>query len=229
MAERPWRVLVVEDDATMAIALRDGFVFDGHTVEVASDGEKALSRAAELDPDLIVLDVMLPKRSGLEVCAELRRRRNDVAIIMLTARGQEADKIQGLKGGADDYVTKPFSFLELAARAEAVMRRLRRAAPPERAAFGDVEVDFHDRRAWRAGAPLDLSEREIALLEFLVARRGEIVTRDQLLQAVWGYQSFPFTRTVDMHVAKLRRKIEPDPAEPRFIVTVHGSGYRFAG
>jgi DNA-binding response OmpR family regulator len=228
MAERCWRVLVVEDDPAMAIALRDGFAFDGHAVEIAADGETALRRATELDPDLIILDVMLPKRSGLEVCAELRRR-SDVAIIMLTARGQQEDKIQGLKGGADDYVTKPFSFLELAARAEAVMRRRLRAAPPERAAFGDVEVDFRQRRAWRAGAPLDLSEREIALLEFLVARRGEIVTRDQLLQAVWGYQSFPFTRTVDMHIAKLRRKIEADPAEPRLIVTVHGSGYRFAG
>jgi len=227
--DRPRKVLVVEDDAAMAIALRDGFRFEGYTVDVARDGEEALRRTAESPPDLVVLDVMLPRASGFDVCRELRSRGSRVPIIMLTARGQEIDKIQGLKLGADDYVTKPFSFLELAARVEAVLRRARSPSPPETAVFGNVTVDFHRGEASRGGAPLDLSARELALLGYLIARRGEVVSREQLLRAVWGYESLPLTRTVDVHVAKLRRKIEPDPVKPTFIVTVHGTGYRFAG
>ena len=225
--DRPWRVLVVEDDPAMAVALRDGFRYEGYAVEVARDGEEALRHASRSDPDLIVLDVMLPKASGLEICRQLRSAGNDVPIIMLTARGQEGDKIQGLKLGADDYVTKPFSFLELMARVEAVLRRSRRPPAPESYSFGDVTIDFRRREAARGGAPLDLSAREIALLEHLIVHRGEVVTREELLRGVWGYESLPLTRTVDMHVAKLRRKIEPNPMEPTFIVTVHGAGYRF--
>ncbi|MGH7818988.1 MAG: response regulator transcription factor, partial [Candidatus Binatia bacterium] len=212
-------VLVVEDDPAMAVALRDGFHYEGYAVEVAHDGDSALRRASELAPDLIVLDVMLPKMSGLDVCRRLRSLGNTVPIILLTARGQEIDKVQGLKLGADDYVTKPFGFLELMARVEALLRRTRPRPAPEGYAFGDVTVDFRRREASRAGAALELSARELALLEYLIVHRGEVVTREQLLRAVWGYETLPLTRTVDVHVAKLRRKIEPDPVEPSFIVT----------
>jgi DNA-binding response OmpR family regulator len=226
---RPLRVLIVEDDAAMVVALRDGFKYEGYAVQVARDGHAALRGVSESDPDLIILDVMLPKMSGLEICRQLRSLGHDVPIIMLTARGQEIDKVQGLKLGADDYVTKPFSFLELIARVEAVLRRSRGRAAAEACRFGDVTLDFRRQEATRAGAPLELSSREFAILEYLVARRGEVVTREQLLQAVWGYESFPFTRTVDVHIAKLRRKIESDQMEPRFIVTVHRLGYKFTG
>ncbi len=225
----PLRVLIVEDDPAMVVALRDGFKYEGYAVQVARDGHAALRAVSESNPDLIILDVMLPKTSGLEICRQLRAVGNHVPIIMVTARGQEIDKVQGLKLGADDYVTKPFSFLELIARAEAVLRRSRGRAAPETCGFGDVTLDFRRREATRRGAPLELSSREFAILEYLVARRGEVVTREQLLQAVWGYESVPFTRTVDVHVAKLRRKIEPDQIEPRFLLTVHRVGYRFTG
>ncbi len=225
----PLRVLIVEDDPAMGIALRDGFRFEGYAVQLATDGPSGLRMALDDRPDLLLLDVMLPRQSGLDVCRELRRAGHDVPIIMLTARGDEADKVQGLKLGADDYVTKPFGFLELLARVEALLRRTRREERPDRYAFGDVELDFKQRRATRAGEPLELSARELALLEYLVAHRGEVVTREQLLQAVWGYRSLPLTRTVDMHVAKLRRRIEPDPASPSFLLTVHRVGYRFTG
>ncbi|MEX2208980.1 MAG: response regulator transcription factor [Myxococcota bacterium] len=162
-------------------------------------------------------------------CREIRRSGSDVPILMLTARGQESDKVQGLKLGADDYVTKPFGFLELLARVEALLRRAQRPAPPERYAFGEIEVDLLRRTATRAGAPLELSSREFSLLEYLISRRGESVTREQLLQAVWGYQSLPLTRTVDMHVAKLRRKLELDPASPKWLLTIHRVGYKFVG
>jgi two-component system alkaline phosphatase synthesis response regulator PhoP len=222
------RVLVVEDDPAMAHALRDGFQFEGHSVLVAADGAEGLRLASQAELDLVVLDVMLPKLSGLDVCRQLRAARSDVPILLLTARSQEADKVEGLRLGADDYVTKPFSFVELMARVEALVRRSRRREAPETWRFGDVTLDFRRLQATRAGAPLELSPREFAVLACLIGRRGEVVTREQLLQVAWGYESLPLTRTVDMHIAKLRRKIEPDPAQPRFIVTVHGRGYRFA-
>ena len=170
---------------------------------------------------------MLPKLSGLDVLRELRAARSEVPILLLTARSQDGDKVEGLRLGADDYVTKPFSFVELVARVEALVRRARRREEPEALRFGDVVVDFRRLEATRAGEPLELSPREFALLACLDARRGKVVTREQLLQLVWGYESLPLTRTVDVHVAKLRRKIEPDPASPRFLRTVHGRGYRF--
>jgi two-component system alkaline phosphatase synthesis response regulator PhoP len=227
-AAAPPRVLIVEDDPAMAVALSDGFTYEGFAPVVACDGAAGLRLAAEGNVDVVILDVMLPKVSGLEICERLREARSDVPIIMLTARGQEADKVQGLALGADDYVTKPFSFVELVARVRAVLRRTHR---PKAAtyAFGDVTLDFERLQATRAGRPLDLSPREMAILECLIARRGEVVTRDQLLQTVWGYKSLPLTRTVDMHIAKLRRKIERTPVAPEFIVTVHGEGYTFVG
>jgi two-component system alkaline phosphatase synthesis response regulator PhoP len=229
MSERMPSILVVEDDPAMARALRDGFAYEGYAVRVAADGDEGLRLAREVAVDLIVLDVMLPRMSGLEICQRLRATRDDVPIILLTARSQESDKVQGLRLGADDYVTKPFGFGELVARVEAVLRRAQARPASDLLHFGDVSVDFRRLRATRAGEPLDLSPREFAILACLTARRGEAVTREQLLQEVWGYESLPVTRTVDMHIAKLRRKIEPSPNAPEYIVTVHGAGYRFVG
>jgi DNA-binding response OmpR family regulator len=184
--------------------------------------------------DLIILDVMLPKMNGLDVCQRLRAEGNQVPIIMLTARGQEIDKVLGLKLGADDYVTKPFSFMELLARVEAVLRRAGGQAAGTSGAgpvarFGDVTVDFEKHQADKGGKPVELTPRELRLLGFLVEHRGEVVSREQLLDGVWGYDTIPFTRTVDTHVAKLRKKIEDELSDPHFIVTVHGLGYKFTG
>jgi DNA-binding response OmpR family regulator len=229
-AEAPARrLLIVEDDAAMALALRDGFQYQGYAVSVAADGAEGLRLARQLDVDLVILDVMLPRMSGLEICQQLRAMRHDVPILMLTARGQESDKVEGLRLGADDYVTKPFSFVELEARVEALLRRVSRRAEPELVRVGELELDFKRLRATRGGAELALSAREFAILACLIARRGEVVSREELLQRVWGYERLPFTRTVDMHIAKLRRKIERDPAAPELIETVHGRGYRFTG
>jgi DNA-binding response OmpR family regulator len=222
------RVLVVEDDEAMAVALRDGFAYEGYEVTVARDGEEGLALAREQPPDLMILDVMLPRMNGLEVCKLLRAEGSELPVIMLTARGQEIDKVLGLKLGADDYVTKPFSFMELMARVEAVLRRVRPGGRTQQAAqrFGDVTVDLARHEASKGGVPLELSPREFRLLGYLLERRGEVVSREELLDAVWGYDSIPFTRTVDTHVAKLRKKIEDDPADPRYIITVHRLGYK---
>ncbi|HZI93821.1 MAG TPA: response regulator transcription factor [Patescibacteria group bacterium] len=222
------KVLIVEDDESMAVALRDGFEYEGFAVTVARDGEIGLRMAATESPDLMILDLMLPKMSGLDICRQIRSDGRAVPIIMLTARGQEIDKVLGLKLGADDYVTKPFSFLELMARAEAVMRRSNgHSTQIESYDFGDVSVNFRKFEARKKGRSLDLSHREYKLLHFLIEHRGEVVAREQLLDVVWGYDNIPFTRTVDMHVAKLRKKIEDRPTDPRFIVTVHRAGYKF--
>ncbi|HYS78098.1 MAG TPA: response regulator transcription factor [Candidatus Dormibacteraeota bacterium] len=224
------KVLIVEDDDSMAAALRDGFDYEGYTVALARDGAAGLRLAAEAKPDVIILDVMLPKMSGLDVCREVRREGSTVPIIMLTARGQEIDKVLGLKLGADDYVTKPFGFLELMARVEAVIRRASgRVARVDAFEFGAVKADFKRGEVRRNGRRLELSARELRLLQYFIERRGEVVSREQLLDAVWDYDSAPLTRTVDMHVAKLRKKIEERPAQPRFLVTVHGQGYKFNG
>jgi len=227
------KVLIVEDDEAMSAALRDGFEYEGYAVTVARDGTTGLRLAAEGSPDVIILDVMLPKMSGLDVCRKIRGDKSTVPILMLTARGQEIDKVLGLKTGADDYVTKPFSFLELMARVEALIRRARggqgRPQDPGPRAFGDVEVDFRKCEATKGGRPIDLSARELRLLEYFLEHPGEVLGRDRLLNAVWGYDSDSFSRTVDMHVAKLRRKIENRPEDPRHIVTVHGIGYKFIG
>jgi two-component system alkaline phosphatase synthesis response regulator PhoP len=223
-------VLIVEDDEAMSVALRDGFEYEGYAVTLAKDGEAGLALATAATPDLIVLDVMLPKMTGLDVCKQLRAGGNGVPIIMLTARGQEIDKVLGLKLGADDYVTKPFGFMELMARAEAVLRRARgNATPLESYRFGDLAIDFKRHEAAKAGAPLELSPREFQLLAFFIRHRGEVVTRETLLDAVWDYNAIPFTRTVDMHIAKLRKKIEDNVSDPRWIVTVHRLGYKFTG
>lgn len=222
------RVLIVEDDEAMGIALRDGFEYEGFDVTLARDGEVGLEKATSAKPDLIILDVMLPKKSGLDICKKIRSDGNNVPLIMLTARGQEIDKVLGLKLGADDYVTKPFSFLELMARVEALLRR---SAPRESnldsAEFGDIVADFKKCEVTKGGKLLELTPRELELLRFMIEHEGDVVSRDQLLDAVWGYEKMPFTRTVDMHVAKLRKKIEDNPSEPKYLVTVHRYGYKF--
>jgi len=225
------RVLIVEDDEAMAVALRDGFAYEGYDVIVARDGEVGLRMAHENSPDLMILDVMLPKVTGLEICKLLRGEGSDLPIIMLTARGQEIDKVLGLKLGADDYVTKPFSFMELMARVEAVLRRTRPGGGAQRPVhrIGDVTVDFDRHEATKADEPLDLTPREFRLLDYLVEHRGEVVSREQLLDAVWGYDTIPFTRTVDTHIGKLRKKIEDDPSDPQHIITVHRLGYKLVG
>ncbi|MBM4116196.1 response regulator transcription factor [bacterium] len=227
------RILIVEDEPAMAAALMDGFAYEGYKVEHAADGEAALEAVAERPPDLMILDIMLPKRSGLDVCKELRVDGNALPIILLTAKSQELDKVLGLKLGADDYVTKPFSFAELLARVEAVLRRAAGQAPLEpalgRRRFGDIEVDFTEGLLRRASKSLEISRRELRLLEYFLRHSGQVVSREQILDAVWDYDTAPLTRTVDMHVSKLRAKIEADPANPRWIVTVHRVGYKFTG
>jgi DNA-binding response OmpR family regulator len=224
------KVLIVEDDQAMAVALRDGFTYEGYAVHVARDGAAGLRMAEERSHDLVILDVMLPRMSGLDVCRQLRTAGNDTPIIMLTARGQEIDKVLGLKTGADDYVTKPFSFLELMARVEAVLRRTSKSLETvEQASFGDIEMNFKTFEASKGGRALELSPREFKMMKYFVEHRGEVVTRDQLLDHVWGYEGLPLTRTVDMHIAKLRQKIEDTPSDPHHVITVHRVGYKFTG
>jgi DNA-binding response OmpR family regulator len=225
------RVLVVEDDEAMGVALRDGFTYEGHEVLLARDGEDGLRLARDEDPDIVILDVMLPKMTGLEVCKLLRGEGSELPIIMLTARGQEIDKVLGLKLGADDYVTKPFSFMELMARVEAVLRRSQPGGGGHRSIhrFADVTVDLDRHEACKGGEPMSLTPREFRLLGFFLEHPGEVVSREALLDAVWGYDTIPFTRTVDTHIAKLRKKIEDDPSNPEHLITVHRLGYKFVG
>ena len=221
------RILIVEDDPAMAVALRDGFEFEQYQVEMASDGLEGARLANAGGFDLMILDVMLPKQSGLDVCKELRANGNRTPIIMLTARGQEIDKIVGLKLGADDYVTKPFSFMELLARVEAIIRRFSKVTPDDEVAFGNVRLDFRTYQATRESQPLDLTPREFHILRYFIEHANEVVSREALLNHVWGYDSSAFTRTVDTHMARLRQKIEPTPADPRHLITVHRVGYKF--
>ena len=222
------KILIVEDEPDMVMGLRDNFEFEGYEVLTASDGQTGLERARTQKPDLLILDIMLPKLSGLEVCKTLRGEGFEAPIVMLTARGQEIDKVVGLELGADDYVTKPFSIRELLARVRAILRRSdgsRRRLSRYR--FADVELDFETYRGTRAGQALDMSPREFELLRYLIERKGETVTRDRLLEDVWGYLSYPSTRTVDTHIAKLRAKIGDSGSDPRYILTIHGVGYKF--
>ena len=222
------RILIVEDEPDMVLGLKDNFELEGHEVLTAPDGQAGLERARAEKPDLIILDIMLPRMSGLDVCKTLRGEGWGGPILMLTARGQEIDKVVGLELGADDYVTKPFSIRELLARVRAILRRTEgKKKRLARYRFADVDLDFEGYRATRGDQTLDLSPREYELLRYLIERKGETVTRDQLLEDVWGYESYPSTRTVDTHIAKLRAKIGDSGTEPRFILTIHGSGYKF--
>ena len=221
------RILVVEDDPAMSVALRDGFEFEKHTVAMAADGEEALRAAS--GHDVIILDVMLPSRDGFEVCRRLRENGVNTPVLMLTARNELNNKVQGFKAGSDDYLTKPFETPELEARIEALLRRASRGARNQLKSydFDGIHVDFARSELTKNGKSTALGEREARLLRYLIERKGAILSRDELLQEVWGYKSIPLTRTVDVHIAWLRQKIEDDPKNPRHIVTVHGQGYRF--
>ncbi len=224
------RILLVEDEPRLARTLSDRLRAENYQVESAGDGITGLERASQEAYDLIILDVMLPGRNGFDICRDLRQKGIDTPIIMLTARGQVTDRVVGLKLGADDYVTKPFKFIELQARIEALLRRAAKPAPdPEVYQFDSISVDCRRAVVERDGKPIELKAREIRLLCYLIKNRGAVLTRDQLLNEVWGYDAMPTTRTVDVHVAALRQKIEPVPYSPRYILTVHGLGYKFVG
>jgi len=223
------RILIVEDEPAMVQGLRDNFEYEGYEVISALDGSAGLEKALNANPDLVVLDVMMPKMSGLDVCKHLKVKKPNLPIIMLTARGQEIDKVVGLELGADDYVTKPFSIRELMARVKAVLRRVNPQPDVDVYKFSDVEVNVKANEVLRGGRAVELSAKEFALLAYFVAHPGETLSRDRLLDAVWGYENYPNTRTVDAHIVHLRQKLETNPEEPRFILTVHGSGYKFVG
>lgn len=224
------KILLVEDEAGLQLTLSDLLAAEGYEVDAAGDGPSGLAKALEGGFDLIVLDVMLPGKSGFDVCRELRQRGVDVAILMLTARTQVVDRVVGLKLGADDYLTKPFDPSELLARVEALLRRVSKQAPQTvmRYEFDGVEVDFERGEVVRNGSPISLAAKELQLLRYLVERRGTVVTRDELLTNVWEYQPSITSRTVDVHVAWLRQKLEDNPQSPRHFHTVRGVGYRFA-
>lgn len=223
------KILIIEDEPNMVSGLRDNFEFEGYEVAAAFNGVEGLERALEGSPDLVLLDVMMPKMSGLDVCKQLKSKRPSLPIIMLTARGQEVDKVVGLELGADDYVTKPFSIRELLARVKAVLRRVPQGSNGDHVGFSDVEVDMKGCRVTRRGELIELSAREFELLKYFVRHSGETLSRDRLLNEVWGYDKFPTTRTVDAHIVRLRQKLEPNPEQPQFFLTVHGTGYKFVG
>jgi two-component system alkaline phosphatase synthesis response regulator PhoP len=224
------RILVVEDDASIVDGLRAAFAAEGYAVETASDGRLGFERARAGDVALVVLDIMLPGMSGLEITKKLRDAGQRTPIVLLTARGEENDRVLGLELGADDYITKPFSVRELLARVRTVLRRTGASAgprKPERICCGDLEIDLKRQRARKAARDLDLSAREFRLLVHFVEHEGEMLSRERLLNEIWGYDVFPTTRTVDNHVARLRKKIEDDPERPRYIKTQRGAGYVF--
>lgn len=222
------RILVVEDEPDIAFGLQDDLKVEGYEVEIARDGVSAGRRARAESWDLILLDVMLPGKDGFEVCRELRRSGVRTPVIMLTAKTQEAEKVLGLELGADDYVTKPFSPLELRARIKAALRRSAENTP-EIYRFSDIEVDFTRGELRRSGKPQEITSLEFRLLEAFIRNRGRIMSRDQLLEAAWGRDTFVTDRVVDHHIVNLRRKIESCPEAPRYLVCVRGMGYRFDG
>jgi len=225
------RILLVEDEPSLVRTLSDRLASEGYEVEAAGDADAALGLAVGRPFDLVILDIMLPGRDGFEVCRELRQRGFDMPVMMLTARSEVVDKVVGFKLGADDYLTKPFEMIELVARVEALLRR---SHGPSTAAsssfvFGDVRVDFRSAVVTRGGAEVSLSSLEFRLLRYLIENRGAVISREQLLDDVWGYEATPYTRTVDVHVASLRQKLEANPSKPEHLVTVHRMGYKFKG
>lgn len=225
------KILLVEDEAGLIITLTDRLQSEGFDVETASDGESGLALALSENFDLIILDVMLPKKNGLDVCRDLRQKGISTPILMLTAKGEILDKVLGLKLGADDYLTKPFEIIELMARIEALLRRSPNTNQNviESFRFGDVSIDFRRAVVKKEDLIIELSALEFKLLQYLVEHRGEVLKRDELLDEVWGYDAMPSTRTVDVHVAWLRQKLETNPKHPQFIQTIHGFGYKFTG
>jgi DNA-binding response OmpR family regulator len=230
-AERKHKILIVEDEEDLRKGLALNLENEGFEVVQADRGDTGLDQGVKEEISLILLDVMLPGMSGFDVCRELRKKGIETPIIMLTARSEEIDRVVGLELGADDYVSKPFSVRELVARIHARLRR----APDSKSQtlvqyrFGEVEIDFEKFQATRNGEVLDLTTRELDILKLLIRRRGEVVTRDQMLDELWGYDAYPTTRTVDNHILKLRKKVEEDPANPQYILSIYGTGYKFVG
>lgn len=222
------RILLVEDEAALRLALSDRLRSEGYEVALAEDGDRGFGRARSEPLDLVILDVMLPGRSGFDLCRDLRKEGVEVPILMLTARGEVIDRVLGLKLGADDYLVKPFESAELLARVEALLRRARPDTEGGSFAFGDVRIDFRRMEVTRDGEPVELSALEFRLLRFLVEHRGEVLSRERLLDEVWGYGADVYSRTVDQHVATLRKKLEASPRRPRHLLTVHGAGYKLA-
>jgi len=221
------RILIIEDELPMRTALEDVLGAEGYRVLTAPDGERGLERAVAEKPDLILLDIMMPRLDGYAVCKELRRLSNPALILMLTAKGQIEDRVVGLDAGADDYLVKPFSTDELLARVRALLRRAQRlASVPTTLRFGEVEIDLRRHQARRGSRPLHLTAKEFAMLRLMAETPGEPVSRERFLDVVWGYNAFPTTRTVDNHLASLRSKLEHDPEAPRWLKTVHGVGYK---
>jgi len=221
------RILIIEDELPMRTALHDVLAGEKYRVLTASDGESGLRRALEEKPDLILLDIMMPKLDGFTLCAELRRHSNSVPILMLTAKGQVEDRVTGLDAGADDYLVKPFSTEELLARVRALLRRTQRSSNAATSlTFGDARVDLIKQTAFKGKKPLHLTAKEFAMLRLMSESAGEPVSRERFLDIVWDYTAFPTTRTVDNHIASLRRKLERNPDEPRWFKTVHGVGYK---
>jgi DNA-binding response OmpR family regulator len=221
-------ILAIEDDPAILRGLADNLRFESYQVLTAAEGETGYALIRDKQPDLIILDLMLPKMSGYEICRKVRAGGIQTPILMLTARGEEADRVLGLDLGADDYMAKPFSIRELLARVRALLRRSQPAKTlHDELRFDDVAVDFRSWEARKAGQPLEMTRKEFGILRFLASRAGEVVSRDELLNEVWGYENYPTTRTVDNHIAGLRAKIEADAGEPRHLRTVHGVGYKF--
>lgn len=224
------RILLVEDEHGLILTLTDRLESEGFEVESSADGKAGFEAALAGGHDLIILDVMLPKKNGYDVCRDLRQKGIQTPILMLTAKGETIDKVLGLKLGADDYLTKPFEVIELLARVEALLRRspsAKNGHAPDAFRFGDVTIDFKRAEVTRSDSPIELSAMEFKLLHFLIEHRGTVHSRDSLLDAVWGYDAMPSTRTVDVHIAWLRQKLEQNPKRPHFIQTVHGLGYKF--
>jgi two-component system, OmpR family, alkaline phosphatase synthesis response regulator PhoP len=224
------RILIIEDEESLVITIRDRLQSEGYSVEYALDGITGSDRARRESFDAIILDVMLPGMSGFDLCRDLRQQGVATPILMLTARGQLIDKVLGLKLGADDYLTKPFEMMELLARIEALLRRLPKSAAGALGySFGEVEVDFRRAEVKTKGVPIELSAKEYQLLKYFIEHQGALLSRDELLNEVWGYDAMPSTRTVDVHVSWLRQKLEQNQAHPQFILTVHRLGYKFVG
>jgi len=225
------KILIIEDEPDLVKGLKLNLSDEGFDVDWAVNGTEGLRKAIEEAPDLIILDIMLPEMDGLEVCRRLRQKSINIPVIMLTAKGGEIDKVVGLEIGADDYMTKPFSIRELLARIKARLRHSERELKqvPELYSFNDIEIDFARFKIRRKGKELDLTSLETDILKYFIVHRGEVVSRNDLLDKIWGYEKYPTTRTIDNHILKLRKKIEDDPSHPRYIISVYGGGYRFIG
>ncbi len=225
------KILIIEDEEDLVKGLKLNLVDEGYRIEWAPDGEEGLRKALEESPDLIILDIMMPKMNGLDVCREIRKKGLNVPVIMLTAKGEEIDKVVGLEIGADDYMTKPFSIRELLARIKAHLRREKRGGKtvPDVFSFADVEIDFTHFKVRRGSKEWDLTSLEVEILRYFIMHINEVIPREHLLDKVWGFDKFPTTRTIDNHILKLRKKIESDRSHPKHILSIYGEGYRFMG